>query len=286
MGILTLDILMGCGSSIDKDIRIKELEISLADARKLIKDNGLAVTGDEDIVVKAYKPNVATTSNTKQVAMSIPAGRTFSASDSHGGEAVEATKLGLVMIEFQNEFTSEGGKLHDGVKPVMEETGMMQKANDAAAAVRAAGGKVLHCPISFAADMSDNPNKNLGILKGCADGGLFVEGTWNSEICSEIMQAEGDLKVTGKKGLDAFPGTDLEELLVANGLTTVALCGFLSNCCVESTMRTACEKGFNVVTLKDCSATTSSEGHKVATEGTWGMFSTPMTKDEFVAALR
>merc|ERR1711898_68364 len=91
-------------------------------------------------VVAALSTRTSVSSNSKQVAMSIPAGRTFSASDSHGGEAVEATKLGLVMIEFQNEFTSEGGKLHDGVKPVMEETGMMQKANDAAAAVRAAGG--------------------------------------------------------------------------------------------------------------------------------------------------
>merc|ERR1711959_630520 len=216
---------------------------------------------------------------------SVPMGRTFSASDAHGGEAIKGSKLGLVMIEFQNEFTTEKGKLHDGVKPVMDETGMLGKANDVAAAVRAAGGKVLHCPISFAADMSDNPNKSLGILKGCAEGGLFVEGTWNAEICSEIRQEESDLKVTGKKGLDSFPGTDLEALLMANGLTTVALCGFLSNCCVESTMRTACEKGFNVITLKDCSATTSSEGHKIATEGTWGMFSTPMTKDEFVAAL-
>lgn len=50
--------------------------------------------------------------------------------------------------------------------------------------------------------------------------------------------------VTGKKGLDGFPGTDLEELLVKNGIKTVALGGFLTNCCVESTMRTAYEKGF------------------------------------------
>ena len=69
---------------------------------------------------------------------SVPKGRTFAASDAHGGEAVEASKLGLVMIEFQNEFTTEKGKLHDGVKAVMEETGMLAKANEVAAAVRAA----------------------------------------------------------------------------------------------------------------------------------------------------
>ncbi len=59
--------------------------------------------------------------------------------------------------------------------------------------------------------------------------------------------------VKGKKGLDAFPGSDLEDQLKANGIETVAIGGFLTNCCVESTMRTAYEKGFNVITLTDCS---------------------------------
>ena len=92
---------------------------------------------------------------------------------------------------------------------------------------------------------------------------------------------DGDVVVKGKKGLDAFPGTTLEEELKARGIETVALAGFLSNCCVESTMRTAYEKGFNVITLTDCVATTSDEGQKAATTGTYGMFSSPMTSGEF-----
>jgi len=63
------------------------------------------------------------------------------------------------------------------------------------------------------------------------------------------------------------------------------LSGFLTNCCVESTMRTAYEKGFNTITLTDCCATTTADGQKASTTGTFGMFSTPMTKDEFVKSL-
>merc|ERR1719411_2557630 len=95
----------------------------------------------------------------------------------------------------------------------------------------------------------------------------------------------GDPIVIGKKGLDAFPNTTLEAELKAAGIETVALCGFLTNCCVESTMRTACEKGYNVITITDCCATTSAEGHKGATDGTFGMFSQPMTADEFTTRL-
>merc|ERR1712196_670844 len=99
-----------------------------------------------------------------------------------------------------------------------------------------------------------------------------------------MQPAPGDIVVQGKKGLDAFPGTDLEAQLVANGIETVVMGGFLTNCCVESTMRSAYEKGFNVVTLTDACATTSAEGQAV-TGGSYGMFSTPMTVDEYSAML-
>ena len=71
---------------------------------------------------------------------------------------------------------------------------------------------------------------------------------------------------------------------MANGVETVVLGGFLTNCCVESTMRTAYEKGFNVITLIDATATTSAEGQAV-TGGSYGMFSTPMTVNEYKAML-
>lgn len=217
--------------------------------------------------------------------MSPPHGRVFAPADAHGGEDVDPKSTALVMIEYQNEFATEKGKLHDGVKGVMESNGMLAKSVEVCEAARAKGCKIIHSPIIFAADKSDNPNKGLGILKGCADGELFLEGTWNAEICEPMTPKEGDLVIKGKKGLDAFPGTDLEELLVANNIRTVVLGGFLTNCCVESTMRTAYEKGYNVITLKDCTAATSAEGQTAAVDGTYNLFSQPMTKDEFVALL-
>jgi len=215
----------------------------------------------------------------------MPGFRTFPASSAHGGEAIDAKSLGLVLIEYQNEFAHADGKLNGGVKAVMEETGMLEKSAKTAEAVRKAGGKVIHVPISLAEDGSDNPNKNLGILKGCADGKLFTVGSWNAEICEEMKPKGSDLVVSGKRGLDAFPDTDLEEILRKESITTVALGGFLTNCCVESTMRTAFEKGFNVVTLTDCTAAMSPEGQKAACEGTFGLFSQPMSADEFMKVI-
>jgi nicotinamidase-related amidase len=208
-------------------------------------------------------------------------GRTFSSADAHGGETAVAANTAVVFIDYQNDFTSEGGKLHDAVEPVMLENNMLDNSVEVARFARENGIRVIHAPITLAADGSDNPNKGLGILKGCQ--GLFTAGTWGAEICDAMKPQEGDLIVSGKKGLDAFPGTDLEDLLKKNNITTIALAGFLTNCCVESTMRTAYEKGYNVITLTNCTAATSSEGHIASTTGTYGMFSSPMSADEFKA---
>ena len=51
-----------------------------------------------------------------------PAGRTFPAAAAKGGCDIVPAKTALVCIEFQNEFTTEGGKLHGAVKDVMAET--------------------------------------------------------------------------------------------------------------------------------------------------------------------
>jgi nicotinamidase-related amidase len=212
--------------------------------------------------------------------------RTFTPANAKGGCDINQAKTALLLIEYQNEFTTKGGKLHDAVAEVMNSNDMLKKSADVANEVRKSGGKVFHLPISFKDDASDNPNSKLGILAGCKNDKLFTAGTWNAKICEEMRPVKGDIEVVGKKGLDAFPGTDLEKQLLSHGIETVALGGFLTNCCVESTMRTAYEKGFNVITLTDCTATTSKEGQKAAIEGTFGWFSSPMTAKDFTEKLR
>lgn len=110
-------------------------------------------------------------------------------------------------------------------------------------------------PIVFdGSDTLDNPNyknnvRHAGILKACHTEGLFVQGTWNAEIVDFLRPKISDMIIHNKKGLDAFVGTDLQDQLERRGIETVVLGDFLTNCGVESTMRTAYEKGFNVITL-------------------------------------
>lgn len=188
----------------------------------------------------------------------------------------------VVLIEFQNDFTSEGGALHGAVADSMASTNMLQNAKEVVAAAREAGATIIHAPISFANGYKEITGSPYGILKGVVDSNAFVKGEWGSAIVDDLAPAEGDIVVEGKRGLDTFASTNLDFILRSKGIHTVALGGFLTNCCVESTMRSAYERGYEVVTLSDCVAATSAEEHTNAIQYDYPMFSKPMTGKAFI----
>jgi nicotinamidase-related amidase len=198
---------------------------------------------------------------------------------------MDPSKTAVVLIEFQNDFTSEGGALHGAVSGTMESTGMLENAKRVAEAAREAGATVVHAPISFAGGYQEISAHPYGILKGVVDNNAFVKGTWGAEIVDGLTPEADDIVVEGKRGLDAFASTNLDFILRSKGVETIALGGFLTNCCVESTMRSAYERGYEVVTLTDCVAATSTEEHDNAITYDYPMFSKPMTSEEFAGTL-
>lgn len=183
----------------------------------------------------------------------------------------------LIFIEFQNEFTTEGGALHDAVKECMQATGTLTHAKKMLEKGRSLGCTIIHCPISFLQGHLEISNTPYGILAPIKNGQLFTANEWASAICEDMKPVQGDLICMGKSGLCGFASTNLDFLLRQNHIKNVVLCGFLTNCCVESTMRSAYEKGFRVYTLKDCCAATSVEAQEAAYQHTFGMFSFPTT---------
>jgi nicotinamidase-related amidase len=198
---------------------------------------------------------------------------------------LDPAKTALVLIEYQNEFTSEGGVLHGAVAGVMAKTGMLANTVALVGAARTAGVTIMHAPITFAPGYGELSRHPYGILKGVVDGSAFVKGTWGAAIVDDLTPAEGDIVIEGKRGLDTFASTNLDFILRGRGIDTIILGGFLTNCCVESTMRTGYEHGFRVITLPDCLAAASQEEHDNAIAFDYPMFSLPMTSAEVLAAL-
>ena len=191
----------------------------------------------------------------------------------------------LVLIEFQNEFTSPGGVLHDAVAEVMDSTGMLDNTTALVDKAREAGVTIMHAPITFAPGYGELTRHPYGILKGVVDGNAFVKGTWGAAIVDDLTPAAGDILIEGKRGLDTFASTNLDFILRSKGIDTIILAGFLTNCCVESTMRSGYENGYRVITLTDCTAATSTAEHQNAITFDYPMFSEPVASAEVAAAL-
>jgi nicotinamidase-related amidase len=167
----------------------------------------------------------------------------------------------------------------------MQSNNMLANTIEVANKARAAGVTIMHAPISFAEGYGEFTANPYGILKGVVDNNAFRKESWGAAIVNGLKPHPEDIVVEGKRGLDAFPSSNPDFILRRKGIQTVVLAGFLTNCCVESTMRSAYERGFDVVTLKDCTAIVSQGAQDMALTYNFGMFSRPTNHDEFLKLL-
>src|ERR1700712_5786009 len=91
---------------------------------------------------------------------------------------MNSTTTALLLIEFQNDFTTHGGAQHEAVRAVMEQTGMMAHARATTDATREHGVAVLHAPIMFADGYPEMRPDPYGILAGIVEAQAFRKGTW------------------------------------------------------------------------------------------------------------
>jgi len=87
-----------------------------------------------------------------------------------------------------------------------------------------------------------------------ASGAIDEPGSAGWELHFPVEQ-RGNEVVLRKSTDDGFQGTDLAELLTAQGIRSVVICGVMSEMCVSATARSALELGFHVVLPHDAHAT-------------------------------
>jgi nicotinamidase-related amidase len=94
----------------------------------------------------------------------------------------------------------------------------------------------------------------------------------------------------------AFVGTDLEQRLRDNGVTTLVIVGFVTNHCVETTARIAGDLGFETYLVSDATAAFDRVGpdgqfheaqeiHSVALTSVHGEFATVVNSTQILSAI-
>lgn len=192
----------------------------------------------------------------------------------------------IVLLELQNDFLSPEGKLYPMVEAVLSRYDVVANLNRMISSGRTAGATIVHTPIRFSADYREMGPAPYGIMKVVKDSGALVHGTWGGSIAPFIDHADADLVIDGKSSIDAFAGTNLEYVLRARGINRIVLAGQLTNICIESTMRSAYDRGYDVVAVTDATSTIGLEQYRISVENNWPMFSKPMDHRQVIAGLQ
>lgn len=167
------------------------------------------------------------------------------------GRSTAATRgTALAVVDLQNDFCA--GPLAASRYPG-DPTRLRKVAENTARAVdaaRAAEVEVLH--IRFLGDTRhqgaawQRRDARLGKQPKC------LEGSWGAEFAGGLAPAPGEHVFTKRACFDAFLSDGFERHLTHRGVRHLVLAGLFTDVCVDSTARTAFQKGFHITVLQDC----------------------------------
>lgn len=89
------------------------------------------------------------------------------------------------------------------------------------------------------------------------------KGTWDSEIHEDLLEeVKPEDHMVFKHRMSCFFDTTLETKLRMLGVTTLIICGVTTNVCVESTIRDAYFRDYDIYVIEDCVAGAFEDLHR------------------------
>lgn len=126
------------------------------------------------------------------------------------------------------------------------------------AAARAAGGEVMFTVI--ASLTRDGRDRSLDYKQ---TGFHFAPGSVETEVCNEVAPGDDEI-ILPKTSSSLFNSTVFEYLIRNIGLDTVIVTGFLTDQCIDHTVRDGADRGFRMICATDACTTDSRERHEQA----------------------
>jgi len=210
-----------------------------------------------------------------------------------GSRAIAADKQGAPKVPAKNELAIDRGRtavlIMDYENQIL---GMLPEKTQAAVLDNASAilkeARLVHLPIIYVVvrfrDGYPEVSRQNKRFAGLKESGRLREGTPGAEIHARVAPQPVDIVVT-KRRVGAFSTTDLESILRANNISTLALFGISTSGVVLSTVRWAADMDYQLVVVSDASADMDDEVHRVLTEKVFPWQATVVSTHEFVKAL-
>jgi nicotinamidase-related amidase len=184
-----------------------------------------------------------------------------------GPIALNWAATALVIIDMQRDFLEPGGFGETLGNDVSQLARAVEPTAAVLAAARGAGLLVIHTREGHLPDLSDAPLAK--IERGAPSrrigdpgpmGRILIRGEAGHDIVPALYPVEGEI-VIDKPGKGAFYATGLGEVLQAQGIENLLVCGVTTEVCVNTSVREANDRGYRCVVLADCCASYFPEFH-------------------------
>jgi nicotinamidase-related amidase len=186
---------------------------------------------------------------------------------------VNGERTALVLVDYQVALCEEGEHTRlPALAAQVRERDVIAKAATVLAAARAAGVYVVHVRLAFDPTYEVRSNRTM-----LADSPAAQIVPALSPLASEPVVIKGSV--------DPFIGTALANMLLGNGIRSIAVCGVATNLAVESAVRHAGDSGFAVTVLEDLCASFSPAAHEFSTTTILPMFASVVSSDDYLASL-
>ncbi len=167
---------------------------------------------------------------------------------------LDPSRTGLLVIDMQNDFCSEGGYLHQKFgRDTSKNLPLAKRIMKTVKVARKAGVTVIwikanYEPRYLSQAMKANVDSNLICCEG---------GTWGWDFF-HVLPTKNE-PIIEKHSYNAFFETNLHEVLGDKNIETLVFTGVATNVCVESTLRDGYFKGYFVVMPDDLVAASTPE---------------------------
>lgn len=181
-------------------------------------------------------------------------------------EWVDPKHAAIIVVDVQNDFCAPGGNIGQrgmDMQPLQDMITAISKLLDGA---RRAGVRIIYTQHTLHADCFSESPAYLAYRMGLHDGKLSVlciDGTWGHEICGEVQPEPGEI-IVRKHRQSPWIGADLDQILRANGITTIIATGTMTSACVDWTARYGVQLDYYVVVPEDCVSQADMAGHCAA----------------------
>ncbi|MBL0374259.1 cysteine hydrolase [Rhizobium sp. KVB221] len=174
-------------------------------------------------------------------------------------------KTVFVALHYQNEVLHAGGRIKVGMaEDAQNRDAVKARAGRLLAFARASGIPVVSVRIAFRPDHAD-VIQNCTIFRNVVAGKAMVDGSWGAEFHEGLGPIEGEHVVKHTR-VNAFYGSELEDVLRVLKAERLIIAGIATNSVVITTVACAADVGYEVIVAADACSSANSELHQASLE--------------------